>query len=228
MKKSIFFILAVLFLISIQLKAQSHYTVRQLNEMVGSVNSAKVALGTISGVDGTPYLYDDFKTGDVYYDGKYKIEQIPLQFNLVNDQFEYKYKNVLMAFSDSDHIDKIVIDDEVFIYLKGKQENEVSGFVKIWNKDLPAVLTKMKSEFKEQEDVKPFEESKPPRFERAADRHYIMMSDTEVTRIGSVKKLIKFLGTHQNELSTFAKKEKVSSGDPEELAQLLDYFHSLL
>ena len=40
-------------------------------------------------IEGTPYLHDNFINGDVYYDGKSKIPQVPLRLNLHNDEFEY-------------------------------------------------------------------------------------------------------------------------------------------
>ena len=56
---------------------------------------------------------------------------------------------------------------------------------------------------------------------------YIMNADGKIERIKSVKKLIKYLGSHQEELSRFAKKEKISANDPKELAKLLEYFQDL-
>ena len=132
-----------------------------------------------------------------------------------------------MAFADPRHIDKIVIENEIYIYIDKSMGAEVFGFVKKWNAKLPTVLTKMKIEFLNKEDPKPFEDTKPERFERAMDKHYIMKSKNEIVKVTSVKKLIKYLGTHTEELSIFAKEEKISAGDPEELAKLLEYYHEL-
>ena len=85
----------------------------------------------------------------------------------------------------------------------------------------------MKVDFLKKDEPKPYEESKPDRFERAHDKHFLMKSQSEIEKIVSVKKLIKSLGTHQQELSAFAKKENISSVDSVELAKLLDYYNGL-
>ena len=85
----------------------------------------------------------------------------------------------------------------------------------------------MKTEFLEKEEPKPYVEAKPDRFERAYDKNFIMLSGSEIEKVSSVKKLIKLLGNHTSELTSFAKKEKISSGDAKEIARLLDYYHEL-
>ena len=207
--------------------AQEAYSIRQLNDLVGQLEWDKVTQKELSNIYGSPYLYEDFKDGNVYYDGKYKVEQIPLRLNLYNDEFEYREKNTIMSFANPARIDKIVIGSEVFIYLEKSKTHHLSGFVKMMNAEVPAVVTKMKTEFLEKDDPKPYVKPKPDRFERIHDKHYIMKSETEIEKITSVKKLIKYLGDHNTELTKFAKKEKISANDEAELAMLLDYYHEL-
>ena len=179
-------------------------------------------------IEGTRYLHDDFINGDVYYDRKSKISQVPLRLNLHNDEFEYMNNDSVFAFAEPYHIDKIVIEDEVFIYLNRSFDPDISGFVKRWNPELPAVLTKMKIDFYKKVSGQAFLDLKPDRFERDIDKHYIMKSENEIIEITSVKNLIKLLGDHSSELTDFAKEEKISGSNGIELAKLLNYYHELL
>ena len=176
---------------------------------------------------GSPYLNEEFKEADIYTNDKYKISKVQMRYNLYNDEFQFKNKNMIMAIADPGRIDKIVIGDELFIYLNDKKQKTVSGYVKQWNSQLPAVVTKMKVNFFEKEKPKPYVEPKPDRFERAQDKHYLMKSKNEIENISSVKKLIKSLGDHEVELTEFVKNKKISAGDPVELARILDFYHSL-
>jgi hypothetical protein len=178
-------------------------------------------------VAGTRYLYDDFIVGFVYYDDNSKTLQIPLRLNLHNDEFEYMKNDTVFAFSKTDRIDRIVLKNEVFIYLETSIYTNVSGFVKIWNDQFPTLLTKMKIEFYSKSVGKGYSDSQPNRFERVEDRQYIMKSENDFDRIKSVKQLIKILDTHYSELTAYAKKEKISKDDPEELAKLLEYYNEL-
>ena len=225
--KKYFFLLSLLIVVSVSAQAQEAYSIRQLSDMVGQLEWNKASQKEVSLISGSPYLYDDFKAGDVYYDGKYKVEQIQLRFNLYNDEFEYRENTITKSFAKPQRIDKIVIGDEVFIYLKKSGSYKISGFVKMWNADFPTVLTKMTTEFLEKEEAKPYVVPKPDRFERKHDKHYVMKSDTEIEKIASVKKLIKYLGVHSAELTKYAKKERISASDGTELAMLIDYYHEL-
>lgn len=227
MRKAIFPFFMLLFLAPISLFAQDTYIASEIRNLVGRLNWNKTINPSSVEIQGSPYLNEAFQLGEVYYDGKYKISRLPLRYNLHNDEIEYKEKNAIMAFADPNSIDKVVIGDQVFVYIKKDKKSPVSGFVQMWNDRLPTVLTKMKVDFLEKEEAKPYVDPKPARFERGYDKHYLMKNQNEIEKIVSVKKLIKSLGKHQSELSAFAKKEKVSSSDPEELAILLNFYHEL-
>ena len=178
-------------------------------------------------IDGTPYLNEEFQTGEIYFKEKYMIPNVPLRFNLYLDEFEYKNKDVILALDKPESIEKIVVGEEVFTYIKEEKQNDISGFVRIWNSTYPAAVSKYKVEFLRATKPKPYEEPKPDRFQRSNDKHFLMVKEHMVFKITSVKKVIKSLGNHEEELTAFAKKEKISSGDPEELSKLLEYYHSL-
>lgn len=176
-------------------------------------------------IEGTRNLYDDFRPGVIYYNDNRNNLRVPLRLNLYNDAFEYVKNDTLYALEDLNRLEKVVMDNQVFIYIERNRMTDVSGYVVRWNDEYPAIITKMEMGFiGAGRDVYT---SKPQRFERKKDKHYIMNSYNEVEQIYSVKKLIKYLGTHQQELSDFAKKEKISSENPEELVKLLDYYQKL-
>ena len=183
----------------------------------------------INNIAGSPYVFDEFKNGNLYYGGGNNVEQIPLRLNLYTDQLEYKSKDGIMAFGNPERIDSVVFEEDIFIYIQKSPLYKVSGYVKLLNNNLPSVLTKMKVDLFKREDPKPFdiEDPKPDRFERVTDSYYIMISDYEIKKITSVKKLIRYLGSHSSELMDYSKEEGISANDPEELTKFLNYYHEL-
>ena len=227
MKKTIFFAIALLSLSSKYLYAQDNYTTGKINDLIVHLDWNKTIHSMSAEIQGSPYLDEEFKVGEVYYKGKYKVTDLPLRYNLYNDEIEYKDNNAPMAIAQPDKIDKVIIGKDIFIYIKKNSLHKVSGFVRIWNDEYPSILTKMKVAFFEKEPPKAIVESKPARFERKHDIHYLMKSPDEIEKIKSVKKLIQSLGNHEKELTDFAKKEKISVRKPEELAKLLNYYQGL-
>ena len=132
-----------------------------------------------------------------------------------------------MAIANPSRINKIIMGEYTFIYIPENKKEKVGGFVRMWNPELPAIITKMEIDFLKKEPAKPYVDPKPDRFEKGHDKHFFMASSNEIKKITSVKKLIQAIGNHESELSGYAKNEKVSAGNIEELVKLMEYYHSL-
>lgn len=228
MTKIIFSITFFLLVTTFSLFAQDNLISLGLGDLAAQTHWNNTITPVASDIEGSPYLNEKFEIGEVYYGNKYKINEIPLRYNLYNDEMEYQVKNKIMAFANAHKIDKVLLGDDVFIYLKTRgSEDEVSGYVKLWNEEFPAIITKMSVEFKDKEPQKALVDPLPKRFVRLDNRHFLMLNQQDIVKVKSVKKLIRLLENHQEELTNFAKNEKISSKDPSELAKLLDYYNSL-
>jgi hypothetical protein len=206
---------------------QGTYISAGMGDLIGQVNWIKRVQGLSPQIAGSPYLNDEFTSGTIYFDKKFKIEKIPLRINLYNGDMEFKEKDVTMAIAEPQRVDKVVMGEYTFIYIPENKKAKVGGFVRMWNPELPSIITKMEIDFKKKEPAKPYVEPLPDRFEKGHDKHFLLTSTHEIEKITSVKKLIQAIGEHESELSDFAKQEKVSSGNIEELVKLLEYYHSL-
>ncbi len=228
MKTHIFLFILILGFSSITLFAQDDYISIGLGDLVGQLNLNNTIQPPSSEIEGSPYLNSEFQVGEVYYNKKYQISHLPMRYNLYNGDLEYNSNNAIMAFANPELIDKVIIGNDVFIFIeRGRQSNLVSGFVKMWNDQFPTIISKLKIEYLKKEPAKAFEESKPARFKKKNDIHYLMKSPEDIEKIKSVKKLIQSLQNHQGELTSFSKREKISSNKPEEMARLLNFYHGL-
>ncbi|NJN25377.1 MAG: hypothetical protein HC819_05090 [Cyclobacteriaceae bacterium] len=200
---------------------------RSINELSLDVYRIKNGEGNDSNIDGSPYLADDFANGNIYYEGKYEVSDVPLRYNIFNDEMEFKIKEIIMAIANPKKLDKVLIGEEVFVFLNMQNGSDPSGYAKKWNSGYPALLTKMKVIFQDQEAPKAYVDAKPARFVRSNDEHFVMVAPEKIEDVKSVKKLIEALGGNQQELTAFAKKEKISANKPEELSRLLDFYQKL-
>lgn len=207
--------------------SQSGYVSTGMSDLIGQVDWIKRTQPGTSTIEGSPYLNDDFIDGTIYFDKKYKIDKVPLRLNLYNGEMEFKEKSVTMAIAKPARINKIVMGAYTFIYLPEDKNEKVGGFVRLWSPELPSIITKMEIDFRKKEPAKPYVEPLPDRFEKGHDKHFLLTSTHEIEKITSVKKLIQAIGEHESELSDYAKQEKVSSGNIEELVKLMEYYHSL-
>ncbi len=166
--------------------------------------------------------------GAVYFDGLTEAIDLPLRLNIYHDEFEYIKNDSIYTFGTPNRIDRISLGGEVFTYLDGSGNSDLSGFVKMWGSQFPAIVTKMSMGLSPSATVRdrPNGLTIPPRFEREPDEHYLMKSENEAVRIISVKHLIYLLSYYSPELEKFAKKEKLSSASGADLAWLLKYYQT--
>jgi len=123
-------------------------------------------------IEGTRNLYDDFRPGVVYYNDNRDTLQVALRLNIYNDEFEYVKNDTLCALENLSRLEKVVMDNLVFIWIEPYKKADVSGYVVRWNDEYPAIITKMeKGYFRGGVDMYT---SKPLRFERKKDKHYII------------------------------------------------------
>ena len=67
----------------------------------------------------------------------------------------------------------------------------------------------------------------PAEYRRNPDEFYFKIAGGEMTEIKSIKAMIAAFPDKQDELLAFAKKEKISPRDEEELTKLVRYYNSL-
>ena len=178
-------------------------------------------------IQGSRYLYDDFIEGTVFMIDGTKTSNLPLRYNLHNDEFQFMSNDSLWAIGTPNQISKIVMGNEAFIYLEVNPDNVVSGYVKIWNEAYPALITKMETYYYKRRQAGAFRETLPKRFERQEDQHFLLLSSGKAAQFASVNELIELLDDHQIKLTNFSEDNKISKKDPEDLSKFLDYYQYL-
>jgi hypothetical protein len=215
------------------LSAQNIYTI---NEKVVNMMDNVAYLKSLSPqlaeeYEGSPYENDNFRKGKVYYGKKWLYDDVPLRYNIYTDQMEFllEEKDQIYALVPDKQIEKIELADKVFVVGESpagaKTEN---GFYKQIATGKIDLLVKLDVYFKEKEPYKGFVEPKPAQFIRRNDIFFLRKEHEQVLRVGSIKKMISYIGNHQDHLQNFAKKEKIKTGVEEDLIKFVNYYNSLV
>ena len=140
-------------------------------------------------VSGSPYLYDEFMVGTVYYNGFTEVSHLPLRFNILTNEFETIQDGLIYTFAEPERLDRILLEGDVFTYVAESKDYELSGFVKMWDFQLPTVVSKMSvSNMAKLTDKYLLNKSNPVSFHRMPDEHYVMKSEEEVYQIQGMKR----------------------------------------
>ncbi|HEX5170103.1 MAG TPA: hypothetical protein VFW11_13085 [Cyclobacteriaceae bacterium] len=187
-------------------------------------NAQQASTGTVKG---SPYLNEEFVEGVITYANK--SLSVPIRYNAYRDLIEYKQNGQTMELDANVIIKKISFGNSTFVpakyQLNGKSklgyfELLDSGSVMLYSKKTIAFFPGKKGGALDGSDD-------PARFKPSATTFYFKIGDGELKEVENLKSMIAALPDRQDELTQFAKKEKISYRNEKEMIRLVQYYNSL-
>jgi len=180
--------------------------------------------------NGSPYANEGFIRGDIFYDINWKYPDIPLRYNIFNDEMEFKIegRETVYALGPDKRIQQVIIQKDTFVVAgyseKGKR---TIGFFRELVKGKIELLARHQVEFLKERPSNGIQDAEPAKFIRSDDQYYIRRKSETAEKLTSIKKLIESIGDHQKELKEYSNKHKISKGNESELIQFISYYNSL-
>jgi hypothetical protein len=189
--------------------------------------NAQVATAAPANVKGTPYLNEAYADGVIIFANNKRTA--PVRYNAYKDLIEYKQDGIARVLDPSTTIKKVQLDKTTFVVEKYESDGKPmfgyfelldSGKVKLYSKKVVKYLPPMKGRALDGSD-------QPAEFKRSADVFYYKVGDGILQEVRNIKTMIAGFPDKQEELSQFAKKEKISPRNEEELIELVRYYNSI-
>lgn len=180
-------------------------------------------------IKGSPYLEDNFINGAVYTTARAKYVDIPLRYNIYNDQIEFKAEdNTVQAMATPETIEKVEFGNYKMVYVPYSVSKKVRhGFFVVLEDGKSSLYSKPRVTLKASTEPGAYKEAEPAKFERNPDQYYIKVGTSQAKLVGNKKDLLEIFGDHQKQIETFIKKHKVKPNNPESLKELVQYYNSL-
>lgn len=179
-----------------------------------------------SPVKGSPYLNDTYVNGVIYYSNKtYKT---PIRYNAFQDLIEYQQGGRTMVLDPGPSVVKVELENSVFVPQKFEADGKSrfgyfevldSGNVTLFSKKRVTFLPEKKNGALDGRD-------QPAEYKRYADAFYYKIGDGPLQEVENLKTFIAALPDKQEELSKFAKKEKISHRKEEDMLRIVEYYNS--
>jgi hypothetical protein len=186
-----------------------------------------VSAPTNSKIEGTPYLDETFVEGVIALGNK--VHAVPVRYNIFQDLMEYKQNGQSLLLDPTTAIKKVRFGVNTFVVqkfeFKGKTKYGFlalldSGKLMLFSKKVVTYLEARKGGALDGTDL-------PARYNRSPDVFYYKIGDGELHEVESIKSMIASFPGKQEELTLFAKKEKVSPRKEKTLVQFVQYYNSL-
>jgi len=178
-------------------------------------------------IKGSPYMDDTFTDGAIHYASK--VHAAPVRYNIFQDVVEYQQAGKPLVLDANETIKKVNIGEITLIPMKYENNGKSkfayfqlldSGKVTLYSKKKIILLQPKKGGALDGSD-------QPAEYKRSGDTFYFKTSDGALQEIESIKSMIATLPDKQEELTVFAKKEKISPRKEKEIIQFVKYYNSI-
>lgn len=217
---------------SLTIAAQDNYQLRNAIDLFRSNIIAdremKNAL-TETDIDGSPYLNDEFITGEIFTTSKTQFSNIPLRYNIYNDEIEFKSpEGNISALGVPEIIDKLVFGDYTMIYAPYTYAKKMNrGFFIVIISGKASLYVRPNIDYIKPVPPAAYKDAKPAKFVKKVDTYYIRIGTDAAQLIENKKDLEKVFPDHKKEIAAFIKNNKINHRKEDKLKELVDYYNSL-
>ncbi|WP_372648637.1 hypothetical protein [Draconibacterium sp.] len=231
MKKYVSLFIILLFS-SAGLYAQSIYDLRNA---IDFFEMNKISKGehrnrlTESDIEGSPYLNDEFTAGTIYTYQKIQYNDIPLRYNIFNDEMEFQTPDEqILAIAAPEIVEKAVVGENTFSNIPYKLGNKVKrGYFILLTEGKLSLYARPEVLYQKPKEAAAYAEPEPAKFIKRPDTYYLRLNQEAAVKIESKKDLENFFTDHQSQMESFIKKNKIKPGKEDKMTELVEYYNSL-
>jgi hypothetical protein len=191
-----------------------------------AVNAQVTAVADES-IKGTPYLNESYEEGVIFYANN--NVKVPVRYNVFKDLIEYQQNGRALVLDPSATIKKVHLPNTTFVVEKYMLNDKPklgyfalldSGKVSLYSKKTIDYLPPKKGGALDGSD-------QPGEFKKVRDVFYYKIGNNGLEEVKNIKSMIAGFPDKQEELTRYAKKEKISTRKEEEMVQFVKYYNSL-
>ena len=180
-------------------------------------------------VEGSPYLKDEFVNGSIYTVQKVHFEEVPLRYNIFNDELEFKTPtNEVLALATPDIVEKVVIGDTILVFLSYVDSNKTkNGYFLLLEEGKASLYAKPGVIFKKETLPEAYKDPEPAKFQKISDDYYLGFNTGSAIPVNNKKSLVAAFPDNQEKIEKYISKNKIKTNKPGSLTELVKYYNSL-
>jgi len=212
--------------------SQSLYEIRRVADFFDQMKlergDSKLSL-KISEIEGSPYLNDEFIAGSVFTTSKTEYVDVPLRYNIYNDQIEFLAgEDNIQALAVPEIVENIEIGDHNLEYLPYINVKKIRrGFFILLEKGNASLYARPQVTFQEAKKAGAYQNAQPAKFLKRPDEYYIRIGSDAARFVQKKKDLTDIFNDHKKQVDNFMRENRISPNKPEELKKLVQYYNTL-
>lgn len=230
--KKLFFLLLISYSFISNLYSQDTY---QLKEAWDFFRSHQLQTGdwrtdlTNENIQGSPYLNSDFINGIIFTSSKFQYIDVPLRYNIFNDELEFKTaENEIQAIASPEIIERVEFGNYKLVYTSYSHlDKRDQGFLQLLINGNASLYVKSEVIFQEPTEAAAYKEPGPAKYINKSDSYYIKVGNEIPQKVRGKKEIIELFQKHENEIAHFIKENKIKLRNSESLKELVKYYNTL-
>ncbi len=180
-------------------------------------------------ITGSPYLNDEFVSGSIFTIQMQRYVDIPLRYNIYNDDLEFKTAaGALQALATPEIVEKAVFGNFKLVYSPYSQANKIKkGYFLVLEEGKASLFAKPVVLLRGPVEAGAYKEPEPAKFIKKADEYYIRIGIEQAILINNKKDLIAAFPDNREKIESFIEKNKIKTNKPESLKEVVRYYNSL-
>lgn len=178
-------------------------------------------------IEGSIYLDNSFKQGDIYFTSNKDLVDVPIRLDLLNHAIEVRKTNDILFVANLDKVKYVEIDNEKYI-LKNVDNEGLVFFLLEEENGLVEILRRKNVVFKEgKKSTNSYSDDQLPSYQNEKEIRFISFDNSKLISLDSNRKFKNDLKESQlGYLYEFYKKEKLKVTRRADLLKLINYFNS--
>lgn len=181
---------------------------------------------------GTPLLYEEFHTGNFYYNNKTYLENLKLNYNCFTDELLFFNENKTYI-ANTQNIDYFAIegndDDTILVF---KQEFMLSEkgrlFMQVLYQGESTFYKRYRKQFLEADFYKPYGQGRQVDEYNDYTEYYVKPGGREISLLKPKKSSVREIFSDKSDLvGNYIKKEKINLKDEADLIRLVKFYDGL-
>lgn len=178
------------------------------------------------GIEGSPYLNEEFTAGEVTLDDSIHFAKVPLRYNIYTDQMESLNKGVVVELELANRAYTFQFGGSIFTglhYVAGDRENY--GILELIVDGSARLYKKLQIILKPATKASGYSKAEPDRFVRLNDEYLIAIGEEQPELFRNASGLIEKLEGHKTGIQQYAKSQKLKMRSEKGLIQLVQYYN---
>lgn len=182
----------------------------------------------VENIEGSVYLNEEFVDGTVALTTGEKYSNIPLRYNIYNDEIEFRNtRGQLFNINNPDVIQNLTIGETKFIYIEYKLKKENKKlFAEVLSEGDVSLLKHNRLKLMPSQQAQLHKEAQPPRLVKIPSEYLIRKADGSAQLFNNEKELLTILADKGEKINSLIDQQKLSVNKEDDLIKIINYYNS--